>query len=760
MLFYYVVKDARIYVLSCARDVVRSKQTVSECSLPCRLDEDIDLRRLLLGMTKHTVDVAVPCDGTQTDELTTSEIIVLQPEGDTDEGVPENPFYNSRMQALPLLSLAGQLREHAAKGDVSSAEGHVTKDDSTDGVQPDTPHIPPDEHSYDLSQSVEVLETEGSTEDDTTQQESQKTGDTVRSSLDDDGRPTHDDDTTSSPMPERRHLDSGHSGASAEFEECSSGAFMTADFFIDESLPSSMAESAATKKVAELQMALQEKVLCLEARERELDEQRHLVDSMKPRLATMQEDFTTLKGMVETGTHGLRSDLRSMQKDVEAEKDEFRLFVERATHQLTTAIANFETEKERQQEQLMEEVRSRYAQEKSELETRLSEAGEKVESTQLELESTERRLKEAVEECENARQTTEAKIAELKEEFAAELQQAKSALMLEHEVELEKTVNDMKLELEERDCQVEEAQSLAATILSENTALVTERDLIADGLRAAFEEEKAEIRRANEASLAERLAETERTLQESLKETHSREIERLQSENEEAVKNAITETSKELTVLHETAMEAVRVKLSEEQTKKLAQVTEELKTQKEKELNELRDSLTESHRVELHDLEQRLQLSHQEALTKQLDVAAEAHQVELNEQAEDHERTVSKLREDLTSEHERETLKLKEQFELEKQELQRRLEQQQQAKEHEEVEQEEHQKEQQPPADGEKTGSVVARDDGDSACVKAEEEMRKAIEEVCKSRGNSLELLGMMSQIEILAILIIIITLL
>ena len=744
--------------------MVRSKQTVSECSLPCRLDEDIDLRRLLLGMTKHTVDVAVPCDGTQTDELTTSEIVVLQPEGDTDEGVPENPFYNSRMQALPLLSLAGQLREHAAKVDNSTAGGisPVTKDDSTDGVQPHTvrsPQIPPDEHSYDLSQSVEVLETDESTEDDTTQQESQKTGDTVRS-LGDDSRPTHDDDTTSSPMPERRHLDSGHSGASAEFEECSSGAFMTADFFIDESLPSSMAESAATKKVAELQMALQEKVLCLEAKERELDEQRHLVDSMKPRLATMQEDFTTLKGMVETGTHGLRCDLRSMQKDVEAEKDEFRLFVERATHQLTTAIADFETEKERQQEQLMEEVRSRYTQEKCQLESQLSEASERVDSTRQELESTERRLKEAVEECEHARQTTEEKIVELREEFAAELQQAKSALMLEHEVELEKTVNDMKLELEERDCQVEEAQSLAATRLSENTALVVERDQIADSLRAAFEEEKAEILRANEASLAERLAETERTLQESLKETHCREIERLQSENEEAVKNAITETNKELTMLHETAMEAFRVKLSEEQTKKLAEVTEELKTQKEKELNELRDSLTESHRVELHNLEQRLQLSHQEALTKRLDIAAEAHQVELNKQAEDHKRTVSKLHEDLTSEHEREMLKLKEQFELEKQELQQRLEQQQQAKEHDQVEQEEHQMEQQPPADGKKAENVGARDDGDSACVKAEEEMRKAIEEVCEGRGNSLELLGMMSQIEILAILIVIVTLL
>ena len=687
-------------------------------------------------MTKHTVDVAVPCDGTQTDELTTSEIVVLQPEGDTDEGIPENPFYNSRMQALPLLSLAGQLREHAAKADNSTA---VTKDDSTDGVQPDAVQIPVDEHSYDLSQSVEVLETEGSTEDDTTQQESQKTGDTVRS-LEDDSRPTHEDDMTSSPMPERRHLDSGHSGASAEFEECSSGAFMTADFFIDESLPSSMAESAATKKVAELQMALQEKVLCLEAKEHELDEQRHLVDSMKPRLATMQENFTMLKGMVETGTHGLRCDIRSMQKDVEAEKDEFRLFVERATHQLTTAIADFETEKERQQEQLMEEVRSQYTQEKAQLQTQLSEASEKVDTTQQELKSTERRLKEAVEECEHARQTTEAKIAELKEEFGAELQQAKSALMLEHEVELEKTVNDMKLELEERDCQVEEAQSLAATRLSENTALVAERDQIADSLRAAFEEEKAEILRATEASLAERLAETERTLQESLKETHCREIERLQSENEEAVKNAITETSKELTVLHETATEAFRVKLSEEQTKKLAQVTEELKTQKEKELNELRDSLTESHRVELHDLEQRLQLSHQEALTKRLNVAAEAHQVELNEQAEDHKRTVSKLREDLTSEHEREMLKMKEEFELEKQELLHRLEQQQQVKEHEEVEQEEHQMEQQPPADGEKAENVGARDvrdGGDSACVRAEEEMRKAIEEVCARRGKS-----------------------
>jgi len=82
---------------------------------------------------------------------------------------------------------------------------------------------------------------------------------------------------------------------------------------------------------------------------------------------------------------------------------------------------------------------------------------------------------------------------------------------------------------------------------------------------------------------------------------------------------------------------------------------------------------------------------------------------------------------------------MKEEFELEKQELLHRLEQQQQVKEHEEVEQEEHQMEQQPPADGEKAENVGARDvrdGGDSACVRAEEEMRKAIEEVCARRGK------------------------
>lgn len=63
----------------------------------------------------------------------------------------------------------------------------------------------------------------------------------------------------------------GSTGTSPDVDDlASSEGFTTADFFIDESMPSSMTESAPSKKVAELQLIVQEKTAVIEVKDKEL----------------------------------------------------------------------------------------------------------------------------------------------------------------------------------------------------------------------------------------------------------------------------------------------------------------------------------------------------------------------------------------------------------------------------------------------------------------------------------------------------------
>ena len=708
------------------------------------MDEDVDLRMLLLGMSKQTVDVAVPSDASQTDDLSTSEIVILPAEGDTADETAENPFYNSRMQALPLLSLAGHLREHVARGDDPDVSQLECAETQTSLQRSD---------DDDIMQSVEVLTDEvdvSQTSVDVTEVDRQRRGDAV--------------DVTASPLSSRRRFDSGRSAASAEFEDCATetDAFVTADFFIDESLPSSMAESAATRKVVELQMTLQEKVVCLETKERELEEQGQLLERLTPRIENMQERLAMLKVVFERDIHCCKCDLRTIAAGIQAEKQEFSGFVERTTQQLIAAIGAVEAESERQHEGMMEELRGEHTEGMAWLQAQLEAESDKLQITQCELESTEKRLKESEEEGEKVRHEMELTAVEFKEGFVAEMAQARSELMMEHEIELERTVNDMNMELEEKDRQIEDALSLAKTKdreiedafslakmkdrqiedalslaktrLEENAALAEERDRIAENLRLEFEEEMAGIVRTNDVMLVERLTDCERALQGTLKEAHSKEMDVLRGENEEALKEAVTKTRDGMTGLQETALEELRSRMAED----LAAMTDELKSETEMKLNRVQDLLAESHQVTLDELERRLALDHDLAMTRLRDELVTARHAQ-----QDHDATVLRLRGELESEHESEMLKVREQFDMEKESLmkqllQERQQQQQQQVEQQQVEQQQQQVEQQqllessPPGNREQRETVTATDvgdDGDAACA-LEEEKRRAVDEV------------------------------
>ena len=742
----YILKGSVNYIAIFLSTLVYVHLTVkyitTDCLVPSRLDEDVDLRRLLLGMSTNTVDVAVPSDASQTDdpshELCTSEIVILPAEGDTADETAENPFYNSRMQALPLLSLAGHLREHVARGDdpdVSQVECAETQT----SIQ---------RNDDDMTQSVEVL-----TDDTHHVEVLQTSGDVTESSDGDSQRRPDNIDVIVSPLLSRRRFDSGRSAVSAEFEDCATEAFVTADFFIDESLPSSMAESAATKKVIELQMALQEKVLCLEMKERELEEQGKLLERLTPRLENMLERLTLLRVVFERDIHCCKCDLREMQAGIHAEKDDFREFTQRAMHQLVAAIGEVEAESERQHEVLMDELRTDHSEETARLEAQLGAENEKLQTTQCELEATQRRLNDSQEQSEKVKHEMELRTVELKEGFVTEMTQARSELMMEHEIELEKTVNDMSLELEEKDRQIEDtlslvkekdrqiedalslakekdrqiedALSLAETRLQENTALVEERGRIAESLRLEFEEEKACLVRTNDVMLVERLAECERVLQGTLNETHIKEMDALRGEKEEALKDAVTKTHHELTVAHETALEELRSRLTEEEAHKLTAMTDECELEKETKLNELRCSLAESHQVTLDEL----MLSHELALTSVQEELATARQVQ-----QDRDATVLTLREELAREHEGEMLKVRERFEMEKEALKQQLLQERRRRQQQQQQQVEQQQllQSSPPGDREKRDTMSATDvgdDGDAACS-LEEEKRRAVDEV------------------------------
>lgn len=117
-------------------------------------------------------------------------------------------------------------------------------------------------------------------------------------------------------------------GVSPEAEDNpSNDAFMTADFYIDESMPSSMTECASNKKLAELQCVLQDRTTQLEQKEREVLDARRRIEDLTTRTLSYEKTAKLASGLcasLKRDVDDLRASVASSRSQGAVELDAVR----------------------------------------------------------------------------------------------------------------------------------------------------------------------------------------------------------------------------------------------------------------------------------------------------------------------------------------------------------------------------------------------------------------------------------------------------
>ncbi|CAH1774266.1 unnamed protein product [Owenia fusiformis] len=349
--------------------------------------------------------------------------------------------------------------------------------------------------------------------------------------------------------------------------------FQTADFYIDESMPSSMTESNS-RRVAELQKAVQEKSSQVEAAEKEILE-------MRQKLEQVEEKLRLLHDLSEKSSLKLHCDVLSIEKQLQKDTDDFNTFMEHTSTQIIQAITNVEAREAELRRKTLEDVQAQHKSELQKITNDLDLKSGKLEDTERELQSYHEKLNELNEKFENIVVEKEDEIKELAKKYKTELDELSQKLTLEHEIDLDKIRTDFTRDLEIKDNDLKH---------------------LTDDLKES-QEKVEEMKKENE-NIKSELEDKFKTEKEDI-------ISNLNSEHNTKLERVLEETRSSMHKAHEDELQSIVAKHNADIESKCSNLTTLLNKECEEALSKQQETLSEEYKKQTETLVKELELNHQ-----------------------------------------------------------------------------------------------------------------------------------------------------
>ncbi len=533
----------------------------------------------------------------QKDDPTASDIVILNHDSES-----------------VLLPTEGAILDATETGKLTFTEEPKAKQQKKDdSSEVEVPMKQSEKAEEDVSQSVEVLEEEKNEEI------RRKAGEEEEDDDDDEflslqpepigearispGKPQSQKHTEIPPIKVDKLDTKSSPETSPDLEEINSEGFTTADFFIDESMPSSMTESPPTRRVAELQQIIHDKMAILDNKDKEIEQQCNLLEENKTKLTYVEENFSQLHDLADKSILQLKCEVLSMEKQFQKDKDEFQIYMNSTTCKLVSMINKFEREQEEERETTLKALRTEFENQLKELTETLDIEKNRLSDAQVEIEMYQKQLKSTIEQNDILQQEMQTKIADLKEKWVGEVEETKKSLILEHEVELEKVKSDLETDLLSKDQEVMELKVIIDNKDSDLAEVQKQKEMIAEEMAAKFQKEKEEISRLLEQEYVEKKGNLEQEIKQLLESSHMEEIEKLNKEIADKIEEAEMVVRKKVEKEKEEAIGALRIELQDEYEAKMTALEAKLKGEGEVEVEKATEKAREEMEIACNALQ-------------------------------------------------------------------------------------------------------------------------------------------------------------
>ena len=454
----------------------------------------------------------------------------------------------------------------------------------------------------DVSQSVEVLDASEIIEDEM----AALSGGRIVSDCD--RSTSHEEVSSKGGLSEKTAL----SNSTPDVEEPSSQDFMTADFFIDESMPSSMTESPSNRRLLELQQSLQDKTSQVESLTRELDLCRTLLDKETKKCESLCE-------ATKTRTSDIRTDISQLVKEFNSERDNLVDYIKCVKHTCLNVITKYLENQEATHEKVLTEVNDKQASVVKELENKLDIESQKLSDAYEEVNVYQQKVLETEKHYESLKEEMDLKVSELERNIEVEKTEISKRLMLEHEIELDKVRSDFIHDIETKDAEIQSLQDNLHEKTTLSTKLQSEKDSLVETLTAELEIQKEKEIEVLNKNHSEKLEEELNSLKDSLIKSHQMELSELKADFNEKLKAALSEQEAELTVVNEQIVEKLKETLNQSHEEEIEDVKRSCFTEIESKVKSLRDTLTQEYEEKLQQIKTEFELEKEKLITEQTD---------------------------------------------------------------------------------------------------------------------------------------------
>ncbi|XP_074655455.1 RB1-inducible coiled-coil protein 1-like [Tubulanus polymorphus] len=388
--------------------------------------------------------------------------------------------------------------------------------------------------------------------------------------------------------------------------------FATAVFYIDESMPSSMADSPPMRtRINELQAIVNEKTSLIEQQLNQLQTKDEVV-------AETERRFRSLRDLADSKIGDLKDDLSSTKEMVENEKAEFSEFVGVVDKTIIEMIGQFDCRKNVQNQRLIDEVKLEYAEKISGLEKELVEKSELFEKAEKQLKTLREKLTSSETQLKVSTEEHERNILDLRAAHEESNQKVIKELTLEHEVDIEKLQSDFAKELQSANDEIDAVKNELLEKQREKERAENELENLSRTLRETFESEKEslvqvmheEFKLEKECAVSLAVSNLEKKHKEklnSLRDDHKSALDEARAEvTDEVTRQVKEDKEREIELLKEAHQNELE-KLTQSQREEIERLKEEMEAEKREALDSVSHSMTESHKQDIEILRSELE---------------------------------------------------------------------------------------------------------------------------------------------------------
>ncbi|KAL5016944.1 hypothetical protein ScPMuIL_006533 [Solemya velum] len=384
------------------------------------------------------------------------------------------------------------------------------------------------------------------------------------------------------------------SDTSPEIE--TSQEFTTADFYFDESMPSSIASSPPNKPGTEEKKPaakmLQEKATLIEKYQKELQDYQVKLSSANCKLKTLQQ-------LLEKSFPEVQDTIRSTSQLLENQRQVFFSNLESTKQSLLQTVLAFQSSLSTSNEEHIEKLKCEFEETEKKLQEKLDTSKAEVSKLENENKQIQNKMDDIVKEFENDKIKFDSQMADRESQYKTAIEQMVKEHSLELEVEMDRVRSEFQTQVDSQEEQLKDKNEKIVFLEEKLEKMKNEKVKMEEDLTRQYQQEKEEIQAILQLEYMEKTKQALSAEQKTLEEKYNSEKVEMDKKHQSLLDQKLSELKVSSDSEQQKALETLQLTLEAEHQHRIKEMENNLKKEVEEHSKMLEKKLSEEHSEEM-----------------------------------------------------------------------------------------------------------------------------------------------------------------